>query len=244
MHPDLTRIFLQAHRRLKPGTAPDIVAEFFPFAGLNHTIRRRAGRVSARVSDVLRGAPDDVLTALAALLIGRLDRRRIDPAFQRRYREYILRDAVQNRARAARIQRGRPVRGNGAGRHVDLDAAFDRLNRRFFDGALAKVRTAWSRTPSRRRLGRCDADTGAIVISRFFDSPEVPDFVTDYVLYHEMLHLQQDARTHGARRIVHTPEFRAAIRRHPHHAAAQHWLDANLDPILQETVGTPSKRIP
>src|SRR6185436_1710249 len=109
---------------------------FHPFAGLTHTIRRRDGHITVRVSDVLQDAPPDVLSALAAMLIARLDRRRAATALHHHYRDYILHDAIQKRARAARIQRGRPVVADAAGRHVNLDANFDRLNRDWFNGTL------------------------------------------------------------------------------------------------------------
>jgi hypothetical protein len=222
----LKRIFADAHRQLRPRSqAPEIQAEFFPFAGLNHTIRRRSGRVLARVSDIFRDAPPEVVRAVASMLLARLYRQRIDPAFHERYRRYILSERIQQRAHAARRERGRPI---AVGQHADLQAMFDRLNERHFDGKLPRPTLSWSRVVSRRILGRYDAARDAITISRLFDSPDVPQYVTEYILFHEMLHMSLRSRADGARLVTHSSQFRAAEQAFPSYGAATAWLDSAL----------------
>jgi predicted metal-dependent hydrolase len=53
----------------------------------------------------------------------------------------------------------------------------------------------------------------AIVISRSLDRPDIPEFLIEYVLYHEMLHLKHQPRIVNGRRMYHTPAFRAEERR-------------------------------
>lgn len=225
----LKRIFIEAHRELRPGAAvPEIHAEFFPAAGLNHTIRRRSGRLSARVSDVLQDAPAEVIRLVASILLARLYRQRIDATLHERYRRYILDEEVQRRARDARRERGRAVRGTAHGKHINLESAFDRLNERFFRGELIKPILTWSRVPARRRLAHYDAAKRVISISSFFDSPHVPRHVTDYVLFHEMLHMNLAATRSGSRLITHSREFRAAEQAFPSYETANSWLDSAL----------------
>jgi len=61
-------------------------------------------------------------------------------------------------------------------------------------------------------LGHFDPSHNAIVISRIFDREDVPLTALEYVMFHEMLHLRHPAETRGARRSVHTREFRASER--------------------------------
>ncbi|HEX4998830.1 MAG TPA: M48 family peptidase, partial [Terriglobia bacterium] len=151
----LAKCFVEAHRHLRPRSpVPPIHAEFFPFAGLNHSIRRRSGRISARISDIFRDAPRDVVGAVAHMLLARLYRQRVDPAFSTRYRRYILSETIRRRAETARRERGRATRTSNHGRYVDLAQAFDRLNRDFFNERLPQPALLWSRVPSRSRLGR------------------------------------------------------------------------------------------
>jgi hypothetical protein len=62
-------------------------------------------------------------------------------------------------------------------------------------------------------LGHFDPSHNAIIISRVFDSPEVPALALEYVMFHEMLHLRFPVDHKGVRRRVHTREFREAEKR-------------------------------
>ena len=73
----------------------------------------------------------------------------------------------------------------------------------------------WSRGVSRGMLGHFDPAHNAIVISRIFDRPAVPPLALDYVMFHEMLHLRHPVDHSGARRRVHTREFREAEKKFP-----------------------------
>jgi hypothetical protein len=42
----------------------------------------------------------------------------------------------------------------------------------------------------------------AIVISRTLDSAEIPQFILEYVLYHEMLHVRHAPRLINGRRVL------------------------------------------
>ena len=58
-------------------------------------------------------------------------------------------------------------------------------------------------------------------ISSLLDNEKVPDFVHEYVLYHELLHLE-DGLSDGRRH--HTPEFKARERQHPRWKESEEWL--------------------
>jgi predicted metal-dependent hydrolase len=224
--PNLDQVFREAHRQLKPRTAvPPIHAEFFPFAGLNHTARLNNGKLRIRVSDIFKDAPSDVLGSLATILLAKLYRKSVDDALHRIYRVYILKTDVQERARAARGERGRPPRHtNALGRYVDLDASYERINRLYFDEGMKRPRLSWSKKRSRYILGRYDALHHTIFVSRVFDSPDVPDYVIDYIMFHEMLHVKHRSRVQDARCLVHTSEFREDERRFSHYKPAKQWL--------------------
>jgi predicted metal-dependent hydrolase len=60
---------------------------------------------------------------------------------------------------------------------------------------------------SRTILGHYDASHHAIAISRRLDQADVPAFVVEYVLYHEMLHIKHPVEHKGASRKIHTKGF-------------------------------------
>lgn len=223
---DLESIFRSAHRELRPRTPiPEIKIEFFPFAGLNHTARLHENRLNIRVSDIFKDAPEGVYHSLALILLAKLYRKKIDQSFHKTYRAFILTENIQERARIARTDRCRLKRTRGyQGRHLDLNEMFDHLNEQYFAGALTKPRLSWSAKKSRYILGRFDATHNTIFISRVFDSPDVPRYAAEYVMFHEMLHVKHQSRVHDSRLIVHTPEFKIEEKRFLYYREAKLWL--------------------
>ena len=223
---EIESIFRSAHIELKPRMpVPRMHIEFFPFAGLTHTARFRDDRLLIRLSDLLADAPANVLHALALILLAKVYRRTVDGTHHGTYRSFILRSDMQERARAARTVRGRGPRPAVAkGKWRNLEENFDRLNAAYFEGRLVRPRLAWAATRSRRILGRYDATHQTVFISLLFDSPTVPDFVLDYVLYHELLHIKHPSRAGNCRLVAHTPEFRVAERRFQGFKRATEWL--------------------
>src|SRR5262249_46459035 len=126
---NLEDIFCSVHRQLKPRTpVPQINVEFFPFAGINHTARLNQGCLKVRVSDLFEEAPDDVKQALALILLAKLYGKKIDSSIHRTYRAFVLRSEIQERARAARNDRGRGTRVTHAqGRYFNLEHLFERI---------------------------------------------------------------------------------------------------------------------
>ena len=70
-------------------------------------------------------------------------------------------------------------------------------------------------------LGHFDPSHNAIVISRIFDEPHMPELALAYVMFHEMLHLRYPVDHNGVRRRVHTREFREAEKKFPGLAEAK-----------------------
>jgi hypothetical protein len=187
---------------------PQFSVEFYAFTGINNTIRLRGERVLVRLSDMLEGAPEPVLHAIAHILIAKLYRKPIDAVEDARYRRYINSRAVRDVAERVRQMRGRKRIEGAQGGHYDLDEVFEDLNRRFFYGLLARPQMTWSGQEARNSLGHYDPAHNAIVISRAFDSPRVPRYAIEYIVYHECLHLIFPVTHRNGRRCVHPKGFR------------------------------------
>ncbi|MBV9437067.1 MAG: M48 family metallopeptidase [Acidobacteria bacterium] len=208
MIPRLQEIFLKAYREVRPRAAiPEFRVEFFAFSNINNTIRLREGVIFARISDLLSGAPKDVLHAIAHILLAKLYGKNIEARHASRYRKYLGRRDVSSKAHLLRQERGRKVLLTAKGRTYDLEAIFEDLNRRFFHGLLARPLMTWSRHASRQNLGHYDPAHNTIVVSRVFDRPNVPRYAVEYLVYHEMLHLKHPVRLSGSRRCVHPKAF-------------------------------------
>ena len=224
--PLLATFFADAFRQLSAHRpAPDVDVRFYPYAGLNHTIRLRSGRVYVRVSDILRGAPTEAQRALAFVLVAKMLRRRAPRQFEAAYRKYACSPEILRASDLARRQRGRKVVTTARGRCYDLEKIFRRLNRRYFGGELPRPVLTWSQRRTRTVLGHHDEVHDTIVVSKTLDSPEVPEWMVEFILYHEMLHMKHPARLVRGRRYYHSKAFRAEEQRFPRYREAQLWLD-------------------
>jgi hypothetical protein len=220
-------LFVEAFRTLAPKRAvPEVDVRYYPYAGLNHTIRLRSGRVYVRLSDVFKGAPINVHRALAFILVSKLLRRRSAPPFYERvYRDYAFSPEVLRASDLARKKRGRKMVSGAQGGVYNLARMFQRLNQRFFGGALEQPTLTWSQRRTRTILGHHDGVHDTIVISKTLDSEDVPEWFVEYILYHEMLHIKHPARLINGRRYYHTKAFRADEQRFPRYNEAQRHLD-------------------
>jgi predicted metal-dependent hydrolase len=225
VRPGLLEIFQETYRELRPATTvPELRIEFFAFANVNNTIRLRDGRLLVRLSDLLEGAPDSVLRAIAHILLAKMYRQPIDRGQAARYRKYVASHDIVRQTHLVRQMRGRKRLRPARGHFYDLDAIFEKLNARFFHGLMARPRMSWSQSKTRRILGHYDPAHNAIIISSIFDHVAVPAYVLEYIVYHEMLHLKHPVRLRGSRRCVHSPEFQADERLFPHMVEANAFL--------------------
>lgn len=204
-------IYARVFREMRPRTPlPRIVVEFRRYANANAQVRWEDGILLVRLADTLEGAPADVLEALAEILLAKLFRRPVPASSNDRYRRYLNRRDVRRSLDLVRQIRGRKQMEHPRGAHYNLEEMFEELNFRYFFGLMPRPQLGWSPRASHSLLGHYDASHNAIVLSRILDQPGVPRMAVEYVLYHEMLHLRYPAEQRGARRCVHTREFKAA----------------------------------
>ena len=218
----IEQIYGRVFQQLRPRTAfPEIAVRYCRFANVNSFIRWSDGRLEVRIADVLEGAPAPIQEALAFILVGKLFRKPVADAYSHRYRLWLNRSDVRRQVSLLRRVRGRKLLAPPQGECYDLEPMFEDLNRRFFNGLMARPALGWSRRPSRTMLGHYDPSHHAIVLSKNLDRAEVPLSAVQYVLYHEMLHLRHPTEHKGVRRCVHTPEFKAAEKLFPGLAEAR-----------------------
>ncbi|HEY0264957.1 MAG TPA: M48 family peptidase [Granulicella sp.] len=203
---------------------PALDIRFRRFTSLNTTIRLREGRLNVRLSDLLETAPEEIHHSIAHILLAKLYRKPVSATHSERYRRYTGSETMSRLAEHIRQTRGRKRISTAQGHRYDLDAIFDDLNARFFNGLLAKPTLTWSAHHARRMLGHYDAAHNTIVVSRVFDRPDTPRCAVEYLLYHEMLHLKHPVRMKAGRRCVHSREFQADERLFPELEEAKAYL--------------------
>ncbi len=132
--------------------------------------------------------------------------------------EKELNAAIENlKARLQRRQQARELSD------ADLEARARELNRRYFGGKLRWRSIRWV-TNQQKRYGSCTPGQGSIRISHRVG--QMPRFVQDYVLMHELAHLVE--ANHG-------PRFWTLVNRYPRTERARGYLMATgLEPMEEE----------
>ncbi len=222
--PGLVPLVERVHARLRPGRAlphpPAVV--FYPYANGTSTVREQSGQLRLKITTRLEGAPDEVVEGVVAILLSRILGVALPVSENgnvRRYRQHL--EAGRGRAEAKGRKHIDPV-----GAHRSLLESYLRVSLDM-DLVLPKVPTlSWSKTVARHRFGHWDPDHDAVVISQVLDDPQVPEFVLDYVLYHELLHILHPVKMGSAtKRIVHSAVFKRDERRFPRWKEADAWIN-------------------
>ncbi|MFZ0821843.1 MAG: hypothetical protein WAM91_17400 [Candidatus Acidiferrales bacterium] len=220
------RLFHRMYTRLGcQGRPPHFSVEYFPYANLVNTVRLREDSAYVRVSDILRDAPLQVMEAAAAVLLSRLYRQRAPRELLDLYRHFSTARGTHRKVLAIRSKRGTRVAGGPMGGAHNLAPMFLRLNRNYFSGRLHRPRLGWSKLKWRAQLGCFDPGLDQIVINTRLDGAGVPDYVVEYVLYHEMLHVRHPIRVASCGLQAHSADFRRAERQFKDYERARNFLE-------------------
>lgn len=227
---DITLLYVEAFRSLngrKP--IPVIDVRFYPYIGINHTIRVRGGKIFVRIAEICRDAPSDVQESLAGILVRKLLGKTIPADIAAPYRKFSKTETLRERALENKRVRGRKIITAPEGFIYDLNQIFERLNILYFENKIPKPTLSWSKDRTYRILGHHDSTHETIVVSRSLDDAKVPDYVVEYVVFHEMLHILHPVRTNDAgRRFIHTPQFKRDEKKFAFFDEAESWISKNL----------------
>lgn len=203
----------------------EIVAGFYPYIGLTHTIRRRGSSWVIRISDHCTQAPRVVLESIITLLACKVLRKKPPSAALQVYEHFRQDPELEQRVHARRLRRGRKQIDEAQGKHHSLEEIYHELNRLYFNNQVEIRKLGWGARRSWSRLGHYDPIHHTITISPVLDSSKVPRSVVSYLLYHEMLHTLFNGTGTSRRKRHHTAEFNRAERAFPHYAESRKFLD-------------------
>ncbi|MGI8884049.1 MAG: SprT-like domain-containing protein [Pyrinomonadaceae bacterium] len=207
---------------------PAIEVRFYPYIGINHTIRVRDGVVFVRIAEICRTMPPNAQKALAFILVAKLLRKKVLTEAREVYSNFVKSQEIRALATENKRARGRKIISSANGDFYDLEEIFARLNQNYFQDKLPKPVLSWSAQKTYRILGHHDSTHETIVISKSLDDKKVPPFVVEYVLFHEMLHIFHPTEHRGGRRYNHTPQFRRNERKFQYFEEAESWIERNV----------------
>ena len=213
---------------------PVIHVSFYPYIGINHTIRIREGEIIVRISEICREMPLPCHKGLAYILVGKLLRKKIPAGAREVYSAYVKSTAIRERATVNKRERGRKVVTTSKGAVYDLDEIFSAVNKQYFADNIPKPVLTWSARKTFRILGHHDATHEHVAISRSLDSADVPRYVVEYVVFHEMLHIAHPTKHVNGRRYNHTSAFKRDEQKFAYYAKAEEWIEKNVRRLKKE----------
>lgn len=197
-----------------------VQASYYPFKEFKTTWKRFGTTVSFKVTDYMQGAGEEVINDFAFCLFQRMQRRRRE-LYTARVSEYLCSDAFLRSNQEKYLKRSHNLTLEAKGKEYDLDSLLASLQDRGLVGDCHGAFLTWTEKPNRFRMGYCSLIMRVVAISSALDSSQVPSFVAEYVLYHEMLHLLTRS---DPLRSYHDAEFRRLERRYPRWREAENWL--------------------
>ncbi len=198
-----------------------IDARFARYKEFKSTWCRNGKRVSFEITDYLAGAKPEVLGDFALSLYTKIARRGDGNIYSPRLRSYLCSDEFLARNQPLYVRRSRNLSRSPQGMHFDLRETYDDLLATGLVQESRNVSLNWTLGKNRMRVGYCSTIMHVVAISSLLDHWRVPEHVHEYVLYHELLHLEEGL-TNGKRH--HTPEFRAKEHKYPWWRESEDWL--------------------
>ena len=212
---DVENLLREAASGLEARLPRRLRVTFRPLTEAYFRTTARGGELRVVVNEVFEDAPRPVLASLAEVIVARASGAARPREVGLTFWEHVETDGVQERMQRNYLARQRTFRPGPEGGTWDLGTLFDRVNEGYFEGGLERPMLGWTLRPITYRWGWYSSMVqphGLIVINCLLDDPEVPSFVLEGTMHHEMLHMLTDTRVVRGRRVVHTPEFRRAER--------------------------------
>lgn len=197
---------------------------FRPFRSTLYSYRIEPdGTARVQLHTAFRTAPDEALAQVAQLILCRTKKARRE--LPRGAFDAFVRALPKGAFNLPGARRGTAKAIAGPGKHRSLDESFARVNETYFAGRMARPKLRWSPARARRILGTYREEADTLIVSQVFDSPKIPLWVLDYLMYHELLHKHLGVgRRADGKRCMHGPEFKRLERKYARYKDAVAFL--------------------
>ncbi|NQS91086.1 MAG: hypothetical protein HQ574_01640 [Chloroflexi bacterium] len=176
----------------------------FYHLGSLYKIQEKPSDLLVSVQESFITAPDQILIALLETALGTSSKET-----RLLIRDYTFSPSYQA-TRETLEYLGIPQDSFSKGSVHDLSASFRRVNQTYFNGKFSKPHLIWNNRLTHRKFGHYQWDTDTVMVSSSLDHKRVPNYVVDFVMYHELLHKKLGSHRVHTKRVAHTRKFREA----------------------------------
>ena len=183
--------------------------------------RFNGNKTTLYISDYLIDAPDHVIENCVDTLFKVIKKK--DHEYDDNYMAWVTSDSFINSKRKIYLKRSKNLTRSDIGKTRLISDSVQRLLEQdlLVPSDIDNSIFTWTSRPSYRKVGYCSPMMRVVAISSALDREEIPNYVLDYVVYHESLHLRQGYRPF---RRSHDTQFRKMERLFPQYKEAEAYL--------------------
>jgi predicted metal-dependent hydrolase len=189
-----------------------VKAEYVQFKEFKAVWTKRGEEVDLQITDYMKGAEQPILDEFAECICRRILTKRSKEMYTQTMRDWLQSAEFVALNRQTYLKRSRNIAYTDKGSNYDLKESMTRLMEQGLVPEISNKYVTWTKRPNTQRMGYCSVIMRVVAISSALDSENVPEFVSDYVLYHEMLHLNDGLKAMGSH---HDSAFRMRERAYP-----------------------------
>ncbi|WP_425529219.1 SprT-like domain-containing protein [Leptospira stimsonii] len=192
--------------------------KFYPYANLGSAIRISPGILEFKIHSSY--AKSDSLEAVVELLLYKLLKLPIPETIEEKIQNFY---ELHSKEKSERKKRRKKIESSDS-KNAILKEMLHRINETYLGIDLSDIEIYWGKGSSRTRLGHFDPSHRMIVINPILGRQVVPDFVLEYIVFHELLHVYIPATRKNGKNVIHGKEFRSLERKYPDYLRANQWL--------------------
>ncbi|HOJ38200.1 MAG TPA: hypothetical protein PLI27_10680 [Ignavibacteriales bacterium] len=117
----------------------------------------------------------------------------------------------------------------------DLNELFDTINCKYFNNEIKKPTLKWNKRLTYSKFGEFNPLKYQITLSAVLSHKDIPKFVVEYVMYHEMLHIKYPMKSSNKGLHIHHSEFKEMEKKFTDYEKAERYLK-NLSLILRKKI--------
>ncbi|EKR09902.1 SprT-like domain-containing protein [Leptospira kirschneri] len=194
--------------------------KFYPYSNLGSSIRVSSEKLEFKIHSSYLNSEPETLQSVIDLLLFKLLKHpipdQLEEAIRRFYENHTDQKINSNRNRK-QVQRS-------SSQNKKLRDILEKLNDSYLKIDLSNLEIFWGKSKSTTRLGHYDPTHNMIVINPILSIQSVPDFVLEYIVFHELLHVYFPVVRKKGRNVIHGKEFKKLEKKFLHYKQANVWL--------------------
>lgn len=194
--------------------------KFYPYSNLESSIRVSSEKLEFKIHSSYLSSELENLEAVIDLLLFKLLKHPIPDQLEetiRKFYENYTDQKISSDRNRKRVQLS-------SSQNKKLRDILEKLNDSYWKIDLSNLEIFWGKYRSTTRLGHYDPIHNMIVINPILSAQSVPDFVLEYIVFHELLHVYFPVVRKKGRNIIHGKEFKELEKKFLHYRQANFWL--------------------